>query len=82
MTYQDDPNGDLRRSKPLTGENTHYTGWIIGGIVVLVVILGIFMMTGRTDKTNNASNPPAITTAPATTGSGSTAPAKPDLPAR
>src|SRR6267154_794166 len=82
MTYN--PNDfDPAMHKPRMGdEETSYTGWVIGGIVALVVILGILMMTGRTDNTNTASNnTPATTsrpatTPPATTGSGgSTAPA-------
>jgi hypothetical protein len=82
MTYQDDPNGNLRRSTTTSGRNTNYTGWIIGGIVALVVIIGIFVMSGGTDKTNTALNPPVTTTTPGTTGSGSATPAKPSLPAR
>jgi hypothetical protein len=31
MTYQDDPNGNVRRPTPVNGENSNYTGWIIGG---------------------------------------------------
>jgi hypothetical protein len=80
MTY--DPNDPATRRPPMGDEATSYTGWIIGGVVALVVILGIFMMTGRTDNMGTASNPsPATasrpaTTPPATTGfGGSTAPA-------
>jgi hypothetical protein len=67
MTYENDPN--RRRTR----DDTSYTGWIIGGVIAVAVILGIFMLTNRTDNTNTASNTPA--TAPSTTGSGATTPA-------
>jgi len=51
-------------------DDTSYTGWIIGGVVAIALIIGLFAMFGR-DRTNTASddaNRPAAT-APATTGS-------------
>ena len=74
MTYQNNPNLN-RPSYPITKERS-YTGWIVGAIVALAVILGIFAMTNRTDPTNTATNNPnrpAVTT-PATTGSAVPAP--------
>jgi hypothetical protein len=82
MTYQDDPNLNRR---PAMDADASYTGWIIGGLVALVVIAGIFLMFGRNDDTNTASNTspdrptataPATTPAPTpgTTGAGSTSP--------
>lgn len=70
MTYENDPN--LNRPS-LANEDRTFTGWIIGGVIAVAVILGVFMFTSRTDNTNTASNPPA--TAPSTTGSGATTPA-------
>jgi hypothetical protein len=67
MTYQDDPNINRRRS---VRDETSYTGWIIGGLVALLVIAGIFMMSGRNAGDNTASNTPAATTGSAP-GSGS-----------
>ena len=65
MTYENDPN-----SRRGMRDNSSYTGWIIAGVAALAVIIGIFMMTGRTDNTNTATstNRPAAT-APVTTGS-------------
>jgi hypothetical protein len=76
--YENDTNTNRPRH-PL--DERSYTGWIIGGAIAVAVILGIFMMTGRTDKTNTASNPPATTQTvpPATSGSG--APTQPNDPA-
>ena len=68
MTYENDPN----RRRGMRDDKS-YTGWIIGGVIAVAVILGIFMLTNRTDNTNTASNPSA--TAPSTTGSGVTTPA-------
>ena len=66
MTYQDDPNNPDRRSYPMT-EDTSYTGWIVGGIVALVVIIAVFALIGSsTDRNGTAANPPAT---PTTTGS-------------
>ena len=66
MTYQDDPNNPDRRSYPMT-EDTNYTGWIIGGIVALVVVIAVFALMGSsTDRHDTAANPPAT---PSTTGS-------------
>ena len=86
MTYHEDPNINRRSSHPMT-EDRSYTGWIVGGIVAVAVVLGIFAMTSGTDNTNTASNTnrPAATTpattpatSPATTGSGSALPNNPN----
>ena len=70
MTYQDDPNLNRDRRR-MDSDGTSYTGWIVGGVLALAVILGIFAMSGRTDNTNTATNADRGTaTAPATTGSG------------
>jgi hypothetical protein len=77
MTYENDPNINNRNRR--VDNNTSYTGWIVGGLVALAVVVGIFMMTNR-NNTNTATNdttvPRATTTAPtpavvppATTGS-------------
>jgi hypothetical protein len=70
MTYQNDPNSRIGMR-----EDRSYTGWIVGGVVALAVILGIFMMTGRNnDNTaNNTMNRPSATV-PTTTGSAVPAP--------
>ena len=66
MTYQDDPNNPDRRSYPMT-KGTSYTGWIVGGIVALVVVIAVFALMGSsTDQHGTAANPPATST---TTGS-------------
>ena len=75
MTYQDDSNLNRRTSRPMT-EDRSYTGWIIGGIVAVAVILGIFLMTGRNNDTT-ATNNRTTTSAPATTGTA----VKPPAPA-
>ena len=44
-------------------DDTSYTGWIIGGVVAIALIIGLFAMFGR-DRTNTASddaNRPAAT---------------------
>jgi hypothetical protein len=77
MSYQDDPNGNLRRSEKPTEESS-YTGWLVGGAVAFAVILGIFMMSSRTDNSGMATNDSPATSRPATppttTGSGSSQP--------
>jgi hypothetical protein len=75
MTYQDDPNLN-RRDRRGTADDTSYTGWIIGGVLALAVILGIFVMMGRGNNTNTAANTPnrPAATAPATTGTAVPAP--------
>jgi hypothetical protein len=51
MTYQDDPN--LNRRKRLNRDNnTSYTGWIVGGLVALALVIGLFTMFGRTTNTD------------------------------
>jgi hypothetical protein len=63
MTYQDNPN---RRNRG----DTSYTGWIIGGLVALAVVIGLFMMFGR--DTNTASNAGTNTNRPAATAPATT----------
>ena len=66
MTYQDDPKLD-RTNRRMDGDTTGYTGWIIGGIVAVAVILGIFLMFGREVNNNTAASNqgrPAATTVP------------------
>jgi hypothetical protein len=76
MTYND-PNREpinpdpSRPSYPMT-TRSDYTSWIIGGIVGLVLVLGIFFMMNRNDTTNTTSN--TNRPAPATTGSGAAVP--------
>lgn len=87
MSYQDDPNGNLRRSET-PNEQPGYTGWLVGGAVALAVILGIFIMSSRTDNSGMATNDstatsrpatPPTTTPPTTTGSGSSQPSVPPV---
>jgi hypothetical protein len=78
MTYNPNDPDPARRNLRMGDEETSYTGWVIGGIVALVVILGIFLMTGRPTNTASTSSPattsrPALTP-PATTGSAPAAP--------
>jgi hypothetical protein len=75
MTYQDDPNPNMNRTDD---QDTNWMAWLIGGVVALAVILGIFLMAGPTGNDNTAANNPRTTTTapppasvpPATTGSG------------
>jgi hypothetical protein len=80
MTYQDDPNGNLRRNDP-EGANSNYTGWIIGAAVALAVVLGVSLMSNGTNNSGMATNDsPTISrpaTEPTTTGSGSSQPSNP-----
>jgi hypothetical protein len=77
MTYQNDPN---RRAG--MREETSYTSWVVGGLVAIAVILGIFAMMNRGENTNTASDTPASSSRPATTGSGTVSPPAPAAPAR
>jgi hypothetical protein len=86
MTYQNEPNINRRNDRIDRGK-TSYTGWIVGGLVALALVVGIFSMFGRDNTRNNtASNTtPATSTnnrpvAPSTTGSGVMTPA-PGAPA-
>jgi hypothetical protein len=72
MTYQNDPKLPPRNSYPMT-EDRSYTGWIVGSIVALAVIIALVFMFARDDKTATATNRPAVTT-PATTGAAVPAP--------
>ena len=88
MTYQDDPNLTRLPNRRVDQNETSYTPWIIGAVVAIAVILGIFAMTNRSDNTNTAaSNPnkPAATTtapAPATVPPATTGSAAPSAPAQ
>jgi hypothetical protein len=75
LTYHNDPNSNNPNRRALRAD-TSYTGWIIGGVVALAVMAGIFMMYNRngvnTATTVNPNAPAVTTTAPAipsTTGS-------------
>jgi hypothetical protein len=60
MTYQDDPN-----MKRTDDQDTNWMGWLIGGVVALAVIIGIFLMAGPKGNDNTAANnpnPPRTTT--------------------
>jgi hypothetical protein len=81
MTYQDDPNGNIRRPLPASSE-TSYAGWVVGGVVAVAVVLGIFMMSGRTDRTDTAANPPATTGSSSTQKPAPATPAPAPVPAR
>jgi hypothetical protein len=70
MTYQDDPNLNRLRAQSDTSSNA---GWIIGGLVVLAVIIGLFIAFGNTG-TNTSPTASNRMSPPATTGSGMTAP--------
>jgi hypothetical protein len=89
MTYQEDPNDPRRDVNTAMNRDASreagYGSWVIGGLVALAVIAGIFAFFGRDDSnTSTASNPPdrpaagapATTPSPSpgTTGSGSTSP--------
>ena len=73
MTYNDPVNPDplnprgKRPSYPMTPPST-YTGWLIGGVVAILLVVGWLFMMNRNDTTNTASNPNRP--APSTTGSG------------
>jgi hypothetical protein len=79
MSYQNDPNIN-RRNNRIDRDDTSYTGWIVGGLVALALVVGLFAMFGR-DNTNTASNTtrPAAT-APTTTGSGAASSVIPNNP--
>jgi hypothetical protein len=77
--YQNDPNINRRNQTGYRDNTTSYTGWIIGGLVALALVIGLFTMFGRdTAMTNTATNTnrPATTTtnAPAVPGPVSPAP--------
>ncbi len=78
--YENDPNYPRRDQPGSVKEETSYMGWVIGGLVALALVIGLFTMFGRdTTTTNTAINTtrPVTTTparlpdplpAPATTG--------------
>jgi hypothetical protein len=75
--YQNDPNIN-RRNQAGYRDNTSYTGWIIGGLVALALVIGLFTMFGRdTTATNTATNtnrPATTTTAPTSSAPATTPP--------
>ena len=77
-TYQNDPNIN-RRNDPAYRDETSYTGWIIGAVVLLALIIGGFAYfnrdAGERSTATDTTRPAATTTAQATTGTGATAPA-------
>jgi hypothetical protein len=76
--FRSDSNGSNRNVR---AKDRPYTGWIIGGLAALAVILAItFILPHRTDNTATNTRPAAPAT---TTGSGATspAPAGPGTPA-
>ena len=82
--YQNDPNINRRNQAGYRDSQTSYTGWIVGGLVALALVIGAMLMFGRdngTTSTANNTNRPATAT---TTGSGAAttpAPATPAAPA-
>jgi hypothetical protein len=70
MSYEND-----QHNRRPASDNTSYTGWIIGGLVALAVVVGIFTMYRHNDNytASNANSPTTTTTAPkslpSTTGS-------------
>ena len=86
--YQNDPNINRRNQAGYRDNQTSYTGWIVGGLVALALVIGGMLMFGRdngtTSTANNTNTPATTTTAPTTTGSGAAttpAPATPAAPA-
>jgi hypothetical protein len=76
MTYQNDPNrprfstNASRPRYPMTDERS-YTGWIVGAVVAVAVVLGIVALTARNkNETVAATNRPV----PVTTGAAVPAP--------
>jgi len=69
MTNLNDPNGERFRNRR-EAEETRYTGWIIGAVIALAVIVGIFALSNRGDKANTAAQP----TSPPTSTTGSATP--------
>jgi hypothetical protein len=77
-----DPYG---RPRPRTDDMTRGSGWIFGGVLALLLILGIIMWggSGGDRETAGVVDPPAAT-GPSTTGSGSASapPAQPSTTGR
>ena len=42
MTYQNDQNSNQRSDR---SDDIRYTGWIIGGVVVLAIVIAAFVFT-------------------------------------
>jgi hypothetical protein len=76
MTNLNDPNGDHFRARR-QAEETSYTGWIVGGVIALAVVIGIFALSSRGTDQNTAAHPPITAT---TTGSAVPAPKTPAVP--
>ena len=66
MSYNENRNRNGMR------DETSYTGWIIGGLLMLALVVGVFAFSHRSGDTNTANNTPGTSTAstPSTTGSG------------
>jgi hypothetical protein len=76
MTYQNDLNTNRRSD---ISDDTSYTGWIIGGVVALAIVIAAvaFTSTGNSpDQPQTTTTVPAPTPSPSTTGS-DTAPPTP-----
>ena len=70
MTYQNDPHNRT----PARDKNSY--GWVIGGLVAVAVVYGIFTMyrhnnnyTAPTADRGTVTNPTTVPNAPVTTGS-------------
>jgi hypothetical protein len=84
MTYHEDPNDPRRGMNRDMSPDAGYGSWVVGGLVAVAVIAGIFAFFGRDDSKTTASSTtdrpaagaPATTPSPGpgTTGSGSTSP--------
>ena len=87
MTYQNDPKINRPINRRTGRDNNSYTGWIVGGVAVVALILGVFMLTGRINTSNTAANTdpnrPHATApaAPAATPPSTTGSATPSAPA-
>lgn len=87
MTYQNDPKTNRPINRVTGRDNNSYTNWIIGGVVVAALILGVFMWTGWSNTSNTAANTdlnrPQATApaAPAATPPSTTGSSTPSAPA-
>jgi len=80
--YQNDPNINRRNQAGYRDNQTSYTGWIVGGLVALALVIGGMLMFGRDNgptSTANDTNRPVTT--PTTTGSGAAMAPAPAAPA-
>jgi hypothetical protein len=79
MSYQNDPNINRRENRKVDREPS-YAGWIIGGLITLALVIGLFAMFGRDKNPTTATNTTTRPAATATTGSGSAGSAMPANP--